>query len=74
MTEFLDYMEEQRKRLIGQLRIVNDCTDWLRKGEIIQIMDINIDQMYVKSLNSNDAGWIWNETIIVCSDKIEGGV
>ena len=74
MTEFLDYIEEQRKRLIGQLRIVNDCTNWLKKGEIIQIMDINIDQMYVKSLNSNDAGWIWSETVIVCSDKIEGGV
>ena len=74
MTEFLDYMEEQRKRLIGQLRIVKDYAAWLRKGEIIQIMDINIGQMYVKSLNSNDSGWIWNETVIVCSDEIEGGV
>lgn len=74
MTELIDYMEEQRKRLIGQLRIVNDYTAWLRKGEIIQIIDINIGQMYVKSLNSNDAGWIWNETVIMCSDKIEGGV
>lgn len=74
MTEFLDYMEEQRKRLIGQLRIVTDYAAWLRKGEIIQIMDINIGQMYVKSLNSNDAGWIWNETVILCSDEIEGGV
>lgn len=74
MTELIDYMEEQRKHLIGQLRIVNDCTDWLRKGEIIQIMDINIGHMYVKSLNSNDTGWIWNDTIIVCSDKIEGGI
>lgn len=74
MTELIDYMEKQRKHFIGQLRIVNDCTNWLKKGEIIQIMDINIGQMYVKSLNSNDTGWIWNDTIIVCSDKIEGGV
>lgn len=74
MTEFTDYMEEQRKRLTGQLRIVTDYSAWLRKGEIIKIMDINVGQMYVKSLNSNNAGWLWNETVILCSDEIEGGV
>lgn len=74
MDEFQKYMDEERKHVKGSLRaIVRDCA-WLTQGEVIEVLDINISQIKVKSLNTGNSGWLDYNDIVFLTELIEGGL
>ena len=74
MGEFQKYMDAERKRVKGSLRIAVYDYAWIKQGEIIEVLDINISQIKVKSLNTNNSGWVNRNDIIARTDLIEGGI
>lgn len=74
MDELLKEIERERKRIKGQLRVVTVDIGWLKRGDTIKILDRNISKIKVKSLNTDEFGWLWNDEVIRLSEKVEGGV
>ena len=72
--DFTGFMEAERERVKGKMRLVNENFEWLKKGEIIKLLNINISQIYVESLNTGNSGWLWMQDVQVSSNPIEGGV
>lgn len=74
MGEFQKYMDEERKRVKGSLRtVVRDCA-WLTQGEVIEVLDINVAQVKVKSLNTSNCGWLDHNDIVFLTELLEGGL
>lgn len=71
---FIDFMEKERRQVEGKIRIVNCNFSWLKQGEIIQILDINIAQVKIKSLNTGNTGWLWRMELTDMSDRVENGI
>ena len=74
MDELLEEVERERKRIKGQLRVVTVDIGWLKRGDTIKILDRNISKIKVKSLKTDESGWLWDDEIIRLSEKVEGGV
>ena len=74
MDELLKEIERERKRIKGQLRVVTVDIGWLKRGDTIKILDRNISKIKVKSLKTDESGWLWDDEIIRLSEKVEGGV
>lgn len=74
MDEILEEIEKERKRVKGQLRMVTIDIVWLKRGDTIKILDININKIKVKSLKTDEFGWLWHDEVMRLSEKIEGGV
>lgn len=74
MYDFMDYVEEERKAVKGKRRIMNADFDWLKKGDIIELLDINATQVRIKSLNTGNIAWLWRMEVTTLSDRIIGGV
>ena len=70
----MSFTEEERKRVKGKMRLVTEDFAWLKKGEIIKVLNINVTQMHVKSLNTGRSGWLWRQDVGLTSNPIEGGV
>lgn len=74
MGEFQKYMDEERKRVKGSLRtVMRDCA-WLTQGEVIEVLDINVTQIKVKSLNTGNSGWLNHNDIVFLTELLEGGL
>jgi hypothetical protein len=74
MYDFTDYVEEERRAVKGKRRIMNADFDWLKKGDIIELLDINATQVRIKSLNTGNIAWLWRMEVTTLSDRIIGGV
>ena len=74
MDELLKEIERERKRIKGQLRVVTVDIGWLKRGDTIKILDRNISKIKVKSLKTDESGWLWDDEVIRLSEKVEGGV
>ena len=74
MYDFTDYVEEERKAVKGKRRIMNADFDWLKKGDIIELLDINVTKVKIKSLNTGNIAWLWIMEVTTLSDRIIGGV
>ena len=74
MYDFTGYVEEERKAIKGKRRIMNADFDWLKKGDIIELLDTYVTQVKIKSLNTGNTGWFWRMEITTLSDRIIGGV
>ena len=74
MDELLEEVERERKRIKGQLRVVTIDIGWLKRGDTIKILDRNISKIKVKSLNTDESGWLWDDEVIRLSEKVKGGV
>lgn len=74
MDELLEEVERERKRIKGQLRVVTVDIGWLKRGDTIKILDRNISKIKVKSLKTDESGWLWDDEVIRLSEKVEGGV
>lgn len=74
MDELLKEIERERKRIKGQLRVITVDIEWLKRGDIIEILDRNISKIKVKSLKTDESGWLWDDEVIRLSEKVEGGV
>lgn len=57
-----------------QLRIVTENFDGFKTGDIIKVLDRNVAQIRIKSLNKRESVWIWGFTLILCTDKLESGL
>lgn len=68
------FTEEERKQIKGKIRLVTEDFAWLKKGEIIRVLNINVTQIHVKSLNTNRSGWLWRLDVGLASNSIEGGI
>lgn len=74
MGEFQKYMDAERKRVRGSLRtVMRDCT-WLTQGDVIEVLDINVSQIKVKSLNTGNSGWLDHHDIVFFTELLEGGL
>lgn len=71
---FINFMKEEHRQVKGKIRIVNCNLSWLKQGEIIQILDINVAQVKIKSLNTGNTGWLWRTELTAMSDRVENGV
>ena len=74
MEELLEYMDEERKRVKGSLRTVMCNYGWLIRGDVIKVLDINISQIKVKSINTGDSGWVDYNNIVFLTELLEGGL
>lgn len=74
MDELLKEIERERKHIKGQLRVVTVDIGWLKRGDTIKILDRNICKIKVKSLKTDESGWLWDDEVIRLSEKVEGGV
>ena len=72
--DFKDYVEEERKAVKGKRRIMNADFDWLKRGDVIELLDINATQVKIKSLNTGNTAWLWRMEVTTLSDRIIGGV
>lgn len=72
--DFVGYMEKERRVVKGKKRVMNADFDWLKKGDIIELLDINVTQVKIKSLNTGNTGWLWRMEVTALSDQIIGGV
>ena len=70
----ISFTEDERKRVKGKIRLVTEDFAWLKKGEIIKVLNINVTQIHVKSLNTSRSGWLWRQDVGLASNPIEGGV
>lgn len=74
MDELLKEIERERKHIKGQLRVVTVDIEWLKRGDTIKILDRNISKIKVKSLNTDESGWLWDDEVIRLSEKVKEGV
>lgn len=70
----VSFTEEERKQVKGKIRLVTEDFAWLKKGEIIRVLNINVTQIHVKSLSTSKSGWLWRLDVGLASNPIEGGV
>lgn len=71
---FVSFTEDERKLVKGKIRLVTEDFAWLKKGEIIRVLNINVTQIHVKSLSTNHSGWLWRLDVGLASNPIEGGI
>lgn len=74
MDELIESIHKENERVKGQLRIMVYNLLWLKRGDVIRVLDRNINETYVESLCNRKSGWFWNSDIMTLSEKVEGGV
>ena len=74
MDKLIESIHEENERVKGQLRIMVYNHLWLKRGDVIRVLDRNINETYVESLCNRKSGWFWNSDIMTLSEKVEGGV
>lgn len=74
MDELIESIHKENERVKGQLRIMACNHLWLKRGDVIRVLDRNINETYVESLCNRKSGWLWNCDIQALSEKVEGGV
>ena len=73
--ELFVYMKKTRENLKGVLRVINDHAFYLlEKNTVVQILDVTISKVLVKSLKTGETFWLWQDDIIYHSDLIERGL
>ena len=72
--DFTRFVENERKQMKGKMRLVNEDFAWLKKGDAIILLDINVTHVHIKSMNTGYSGWLWRTEMEWSSEPIEGGV
>ena len=72
--DFTGFVEAEREQMQGKMRLVNEDFAWLKKGDVIILLDTNITHVHVKSLNTGYSGWLWRMEMEFSSKPIDGGI